>query len=451
METILIVDDEKLIRWSLSEELSKKNYTTITAETVREAIDKVKECMPDLIILDQRLPDGTGIEAFTTIKTIHPETIVVMLTAEDKSAIAVQAMKLGVYDYLTKPVNIDELFLIIEKALENSRLKRELHLLYQQHNHQDKIGIIGKSDSIKKILECIEKVGGSDSTVLITGESGTGKELVARAIHQCSKRKNKIMLSINCGALADTLIESELFGHERGAFTDAETQKKGLFETAHGSTIFLDEIGDISLMLQTKLLRVLEEKSFRRVGGNVDIVSDVRIIAATNQHLEKKISEEKFRSDLYYRLNVVNIAVPPLREREEDILLLAEHFLNRFNIVFHKKIKGFTEETKKIFLKYHWPGNVRELRNTIERAMILDEGDYIFSHPVELGHLHHLASESHQHDEVQKDPSLFSIERDTIVKALEKTKYNQVQAAHLLKISRDTLRYRMKKFGLIQK
>ena len=263
------------------------------------------------------------------------------------------------------------------------------------------------------------------------------------------------MVSINCGAVTETLIESELFGHERGAFTDAVTQKKGLFETAKGGTIFLDEIGDISLTFQVKLLRVLEEKSFRRVGGTVDIASDVRIIAATNQQLEKKVSEEKFRSDLYYRLNVASVTIPPLRDRRKDILLLAEHFLQQFNISFHKKFKGFTEETKNIFLHYDWPGNVRELRNTIERAMILDEGEYISSHPAALGHLHQVSSEEHRHDEAQRDPSsepsLFSIERDTIVKALEKTKYNQVQTAHILKITRDTLRYRMKKFGLFQK
>ena len=456
METILIVDDEKLIRWSLSEELSKEHYTTITAETMQEAIDKVQEFMPEIVILDQRLPDGTGIEALKTIKTIHPEAVVVMLTAEDKSSIAVQAMKLGAYEYLTKPVYIDELKIVVEKALENIRLKRELYLLYQQQGYQqDTIGIISQSDSMKNIFEFIEKVGASNSTVLITGESGTGKELVARAIHRCSERKNKPMVSINCGAVTETLIESELFGHERGAFTDAVTQKKGLFETAKGGTIFLDEIGDISLTFQVKLLRVLEEKSFRRVGGTVDIASDVRIIAATNQQLEKKVSEEKFRSDLYYRLNVASVTIPPLRDRRKDILLLAEHFLQQFNISFHKKFKGFTEETKNIFLHYDWPGNVRELRNTIERAMILDEGEYIFSRPVALGHLHQVSSEEHRHDEAQRDPSsepsLFSIERDTIVKALEKTKYNQVQTAHILKITRDTLRYRMKKFGLFQK
>jgi two-component system response regulator AtoC len=447
METILIVDDEKLIRWSLSEELSKDHYRTITAETIQDAITKVQESMPELVILDLRLPDGSGIEALEAIKKIHPEVVVIMLTAEDKSAIAVQAMKLGAYDYLTKPVRIDELKIIIEKALENIRLKRELHLLYQQQeDKQDTKRIISQSDAMNGVFKFIEKVGPTNSTVLITGESGTGKELVAQAIHRASMRKKRPMISINCGAITDTLIESEFFGHERGAFTDAITPKKGLFEIADGSTIFLDEIGDISPSLQIKLLRVLEERSFRRVGGNQDIATNVRIIAATNQRLENKITEDKFRSDLFYRLNVASIGIPPLRSRREDILVLAEYFLKMFNISYHKKFKGLTEETKNVFMNYDWPGNVRELRNTVERAMILDEGEYIFSHPVELGHLHQLSGEEQHHDS-----SLFSIEKDTIQKALEKSKYNQVRTARLLKISRDTLRYRMKKFGLLSK
>jgi len=306
---------------------------------------------------------------------------------------------------------------------------------------------------MKKICEQISRIALSGgTTVLITGESGTGKELAAKAIHFKSERRDEPLMIVNCSALTETLIESELFGHEKGAFTDARNQKKGIFEIADGGTILLDEIGDISSKIQVKLLRVLEQKTFQRVGSTIDIKVDVRIVAATNRKLEKLVHEKKFREDLYYRLNVANIYMPPLRERGEDIIKLSEFFLHEFNTAFHKNFKGLSEDTKKMFLNYNWPGNVRELRNVIERAVLMDEGEYIFSHQVELGHLHTLSHEIPTMDVelATSDQSLEEVEKKALRQALEKTNYNQSQAAKLLKISRDTLRYRMKKHSLMK-
>jgi two-component system, NtrC family, response regulator AtoC len=305
---------------------------------------------------------------------------------------------------------------------------------------------------MKKIFEQISRIAQSGgTTVLITGESGTGKELAARAIHFMGPRHDKALITVNFSALTETLVESELFGHERGAFTDARQQKKGMFEIADGGTIFLDEIGDVSPKIQVKLLRILEQKTFQRVGNANDISVDVRIIAATNRDLETLVKDEKFRSDFYFRLNVANIHMPPLRERGEDIILLAEFFLQEFNATFHKTFKGLSDDTKELFLNYDWPGNVRELRNVIERATLLDEGEYIFSHQIELGHLNMLRAEKSADTPVAHigNESLEDIERNAILQALEQTKFNQSQAAKLLKISRDTLRYRMKKYNLL--
>ncbi len=454
-ESILIADDEKLIRWSLKQELIREGFDVLEAETVEQTLAFVREKEPDLIILDQRLPDGTGIDVLQEMRKEKNEVSVIMVTAVDRSDVAVQAMKLGASDYVTKPVNIEELKVVINKTLESTRLKRQVaHYLKEQEKQYGFCGMIGSSPVMQKVFEQIQKVAkSSTTTVLITGESGTGKELVARAIYFLSDREGKPLMTVNCTALTEALIESELFGHEKGAFTDAKAQKKGIFELADGGTVFLDEIGDMTPALQAKLLRVLEQKTFRRVGGNSDITVDVRIIAATNQPLEAKIAEGKFRTDLYYRLNVANIHLPPLMERGDDVLLLANFFLQEFNTMFHKHFKGLSDETRDLFLQYHWPGNVRELRNVMERAVLLDDGDLIFAHHVKLGHLRNLpkAEEADKSEDAGVALSLYEIEKQTLIRALEKTNYNQSQAARLLKVGRDTLRYRMKKYGLLKK
>lgn len=453
-EKILIVDDEKLIRWSVAQELAKDGYTTVEAMSMREALDVAAEQQPDLIILDQLLPDGTGIDVLQKLRDAKNVAHVIMLTAVDRSGVAVQAMKLGAFDYVIKPINFEELKIVVEKALEATRAKRQLERLREVQEKEFGAGeIIAVSSAMQKVLEFIRKVAQSGTTtVLITGESGTGKELVARAIHDLSDRRDEPLMIVNCSALPETLIESELFGHEKGAFTDARAQKKGLFELADTGTIFLDEIGDISPALQVKLLRVLEEKTFRRVGGTADISVDVRVVAATNQSLEQQMKEEKFRTDLFYRINVAAIHLPPLRDRGDDVLLLAEHFLQHYNQLFRKNFKGLSPETKELFRHYHWPGNIRELRNVVERAVLLDEGEYIFSHSVELDHLQQLShiATAHPRKFDAENLSLDELERQAIVHALQKTGNNQSQAARLLKISRDTLRYRMKKFDLMK-
>ncbi len=453
-ETILVVDDEKLIRWSLKQSLQKESFNVLEAETVKAALDRVSEFEPDLIILDQRLPDGTGIEFIQKLREISFDNPIVMLSAVDTSNVAVQAMKLGAFDYVTKPVNIDELKIVIEKAMESIRLKRQIAFLRDEQKKQfGNFTIIGDSPVMKKLFNMISKIAASDSsTVLVTGESGVGKELVVRTIHALSERKDKCFMAVNCASLTESLIESELFGHQKGAFTDAKNLKKGMFELADGGTIFLDEIGDISSSLQVKLLRVLDQKSFKRVGGTSEISVDVRIITATNQPLEEKVEEGKFRADLFYRLNVVHLYVPPLRERGNDILLLAHYFLQEFNKTFRKNFKGLSGETKELFLKYNWPGNVRELKNVIERAVLLDEGDYIFSHHVELGHLHSLSkNEDAGYSTTNGNLTFSQIEKSAVLDALTKTNFNQSQAAKLLQISRDQLRYKMKKLGIKSK
>ena len=448
-ETILVVDDEKLIRWSLTRELTKSGFNVIEAETVKQGILSLRECEPDLMILDQLLPDGTGIDILNEMKNGGNTIPVIMLTAVDTSNIAVQAMKLGAFDYVTKPVNMDELIIVVEKGLEATHLRRQLsHYLKEQQKNFGFCGMIGSSQPMKKVYDIISKIAQSSrTTVLITGESGTGKELAAKALHFLSDRKDQPLMTVNCSALTESLIESELFGHERGAFTDAKTQKKGIFELADGGTIFLDEIGDISARVQVKLLRAIEQRTFQRVGGATEITVDVRIIAATNRSLELQIAERKFRMDLYYRLNVASITMPPIRERGEDILLLAEYFLQEFTSKFHKQFKGFSKPAKEILLSNPWPGNVRELRNVLEHAILLHDDELVSQAHLELGPA---ALQSATPEKVTDldDISLYDLEKRALFHALEKANQNQSQAARILKISRDTLRYRLKKYSL---
>ena len=421
-ETLLVVDDEKLIRWAAREELGAEGFTVLEAESVSTALELIERHEPELVLLDQLLEDGTGLAVLEKIHADYPHISVIMITAVDRSDIAVRAMKLGAADYITKPLNYEELKIIIERTLDITKLERRFKALLKQKEEKEGFcGITGASPVMRRVFETIKNAARTDdTTVLITGESGTGKELAARAIHCLSDRREESMMTVNCGAISEQLMESELFGHEKGSFTDARSRRKGVFELGDGGTVFLDEIGDLPEKLQAAILRVLEQRTFRRVGGETDISVDVRFLAATNQPLQSLVEQGKFRRDLYYRLNVLSVDMPPLRGRGDDILLLAQFFISEFNRKFRKEIKGLSEETKELFLRYDWPGNVRELRNIVERAMLMVEGEYLFSHSVNLGHLTQLQPEIPQDpvDEQFLRGSLDDIEKAAIMNAL---------------------------------
>ena len=374
---ILIVDDEVGARESLRMIL-KNEYEVFLAKNAEEAFLRVKEHAPDVILLDIILPDLDGLKVLEIIKQNDPDAIVIMITATKTVKTAVEAMKLGAYDYVTKPFEVDELRLMISRSLSTQALEKEVQYLRKEVDKNFGFGnIIGKSDVMKEIFNVIRQIADSKSTVLIMGESGTGKELVSRAIHYISQRRNTPFVTINCAAIPETLIESELFGHEKGAFTNAIERKLGRFEIAHSGTLFLDEIGELSLATQAKILRFLEEREFNRVGGSKTIKVDVRLIAATNKDLTQLIKKGLFREDLYYRINVVPIVLPPLRERPEDIPLLLEHFVQKFSAENKKQIKGVSKEALEILKNYEWPGNVRELENLMERVVTLTSNSYI--------------------------------------------------------------------------
>jgi DNA-binding NtrC family response regulator len=457
-ERILIVEDEKLIRWSIREMLERAGFVVLEAQTGKEAMFLLSENDCDLLLLDYRLPDTTGIEILEWVRSELADVSVIMMTAYGTVETAVQAMKLGVFDYLTKPVNLEELSVVVSKALETTRLRREVHRLRreQRATHGD-IQLIGRSAAMREVLNLIEKIVASQATtVLLEGESGTGKNLVAKAIHFGSSRAERPLVTITCSAITETLLESELFGHERGAFTDAKMQKKGLLELADGGTAFLDEIGEMGASMQAKLLRFLEDRTFKRVGGTRDINVDVRVIAATNRDLEEAVRNGRFREDLYYRLKVIPIALPALRERREDIPLLVQHFLDHYNREFHKTTRTISSEAMEYLLRYPWHGNIRELKNVVERIMILENKETIeasdLPESIRNGRTSAERASAHrvQGTLALSGMTLEDMEREAIRAALEQTGNNQVRAARLLGITRDTLRYRLKKFGLAQ-
>ena len=449
---VLIVDDERLIRWSLEQTLEKAGYEVQTSENGATALVAAREEAPDLVLLDLKLPDLDGIELLRQLKAMHPDTQVVIMTAYADVSTAVEAMRLGAYDYVAKPIDFGNLAVTLRNALETRQLRQKVEFLREKHLDPFRFDrIVGTSRAIGDIVALARKVSASGTTtVLIQGESGTGKDLLAKAIHYESARANEAFMEITCTAMTETLLESELFGHERGAFTDAKVQKKGLLELAHGGSIFLDEIGDMTPALQAKLLRVLEERRFRRVGGTKDIGIDVRVIAASNKDLRVAVDQGAFRKDLYYRLQVVTITIPPLRERREDIPLLARHFLEHFSREFKKPTPRLTLVAERLFVQYDWPGNVRELRNVIERALIL--ADTVELTPADLPP--EIASDaggaSRSSARFQLPPGgvvLEDVERDFVRQALELTHGNQTRAARILGLTRDELRYRVKKFG----
>lgn len=459
---ILIVDDEETIRLSLKEGLTDLGYRVSTAGNGAAALEEIKSLKPQVIFLDMRLSQENGLELIPQIKEIDKEVEVVIMTAYGDIQTAVKAIKEGAFDYINKPFDLEEIDIIIGRVIKNLKLQKKIYLLEKERKSQGEY-MLGEAPSMREVLTKIDILSSNDGvTVLIRGETGTGKELVASAIHENSARKDAPMLKINCGAMPQQLIESELFGFEKNAFTGATTRKKGLMEIADGGTVFLDEIGEISLNVQTKLLRFLEERKFKRVGGLEDIEVDIRVIAATNKNLEEAMRKKEFREDLYYRLNVVPIQLPPLRERGRDILLLVEYYLQEYNRKFHKKIKGFSKEVENVLLDYPWRGNVRELKNVIERIVILKEGDSIDLKdlPFEIYNSVGNASAEIEKDKGRKDASKvfhpgFSLEKEVqeielqyIKTALEHCKNNYSKASEMLGISRFALKRKMEKYSL---
>ncbi len=454
MRSVLIVDDELGTRESLRMIL-KNDYEVFLAKDAEQAFYQIKEHSPDIILLDIILPDLDGLKVLEKVKQRDPDSVVVMITATKTVKTAVEAMKLGAFDYVTKPFDIDELRLIISRSLSTQALKKEVNYLREEIESirsSSFRNIIGESKVMNDILKVVKQIADSRATVLVIGESGTGKELISRAIHYHSNRREHPFVTINCAAIPETLIESELFGHEKGAFTNAIEKKLGRFELAHQGTLFLDEIGELSLSTQAKILRFLEEKEFNRVGGSKTIKVDVRLIAATNKDLNHHIRKGLFRNDLYYRINVVPIVLPPLRERKEDILLLLNHFIRKFNAESKKNVRGMSEEALEIMMHYEWPGNVRELENLVERVVALTCNDYIRPEelPISLININkvHNLKDSILSGKVSLLTAEEEFEREVILDALKRTNYVQSRAAEIIGISRRIFKYKMSKLGI---
>jgi DNA-binding NtrC family response regulator len=460
----LIVDDDQSIRWALAEALRSWGYQPIEAGTVAAGVSTFEAEEPAAVLLDIDLPDGSGLDVLREIKGRHADAVVIMITANVLIQNTISALRGGAYDFVGKPLNLEELRVTIRNGIEASQLRREVSQVRRERARQFSFEqIIGESPTIRRMLTLARKVAESEAaSVLLQGASGTGKDLVAKAIHYGSRRADSPFVAINCAAIPSTLIESELFGYEKGAFTDAKARKEGLFEQAEGGTLFLDEIGELELALQAKLLRILEEGSFRRVGGLKDIPLDVRVVAASNRDLKSEGEAGRFRIDLYYRLSVIQIDIPTLSERGDDILLLAEHYINTFGerLRLKRKIRGLAPDVREIFLSYAWPGNVRELRNVIERALILEDGELITTEYLPRDMMGtagraDVARRASVGDEAVTGGHLFvlppqgialeEVEDSLVRQAIEQSGGNQTRAAELLRVSRDQLRYRLKK------
>ncbi len=444
---VLIIEDEKNMVWALTNALKQDGYQIESVLRGDQALEAIESHNPDLVLLDIKLPGMDGISVLSAIRSAGNDVPVIMMTAHGTLDTAIQAIKLGATDYLSKPFELEEMKITVKKALQFGEMTKEIHFLKDELNKNLKDTIIGSSQEMKDLLEVAEQVATSDATVLITGESGTGKEVIADFIYKSSARSDKPFVKVNCGALTETLLESELFGHEKGAFTGAVTRKPGRFERADGGTIFLDEIGEIPLSIQVKLLRVLQQKEFERVGGTETLTSDVRIIAATNRNLSEMVEEGLFREDLFYRLNVIPIEIPALRDRKDDIPLLLSHFMSKFAMKMKREALVIDDKAMEYLVNYSWKGNIRELENLVERMVILSRTGLVT--------LENLPKEIRIKDD-QANPfylpesgiNLDEVEKDLIEQAMERTGNNQTQAAKLLGISRHTLLYRLDKFNI---
>ena len=451
---VLIIDDEKLVRWSLQQKLGKEGYAVESAPTGEEGLNLIREDGFDLVLLDLRLPGMDGKQVLREINALGRDIAVIMLTADTGLSHAVECVRLGAHNYLCKPFEFEEVRVALERAADELKLRREVGRIRDKQRRKFGLdNLVGHSPAMKAVRELITRVGASDATtVLIEGANGTGKELAARAIHFSSARANQPFLDINCSAIPDNLIESELFGHERGAFTDAKVTKKGLFELADGGTLLLDEIGDMKPALQAKLLRVLETRQFRRVGGAADIHVDIRVIAATNKKLEEAVARGEFRADLYYRLKVIAVEMPELRTRPEDVPVLAQHFLKHFARECNKPVKQLAVDAVEALRRYDWPGNVRELRNMIERLVILEPAPVISAAelPVEIRTGARREAGGWRVELPAHGVALADIERELVIQAMERAAGNRTRAAELLGIERDALRRRLVKCGYIE-
>ena len=446
--TLLIVDDDQTHRNMLKTLLGKWGYTTEETDDGQGAIDLVARTPYDLVLMDIKMIKVSGLEALAEIKKINPAIPVMIMTAYSSVDTAIQALKTGAYDYLTKPLDFEKLKITIERALDHTRLRQEnIRLKDQLGKNFDVSNIIGRHKSMQQLIQTVSQVARTDATVLVNGESGTGKELIAGAIHHNSLRKEGPFIKINCAAITETLLESELFGHEKGAFTGANRKKEGMFSLADGGSLFLDEIGETSTAMQAKLLRALQEKEITPVGGDAPVAVDTRIIAATNKNLVDLIEQEEFREDLYYRLNVISLRVPPLRERQEDIPLLAQHFLEIYSEKNSRPVKGFTPRGMEKLTGHSWPGNVRELMNTVERSVILSLGEYLDSDDIRIE-----PPPGHQEVDLPlagEDKTLYEIEKMAILRMLDKTGNNKSETARRLGIARRTLHLKLKEFGVM--